>query len=153
MRVGEARETAGNESDRAVELARQQLVLQLLGHRLRTPHVDGRIALRVRLDEPEPPLLPACQRQAHRERPARLLEPADRERVLRGLERDTRSDSSSLPGLGQLHPSRRSHSKIVAPISRSSCCICRDSAGWVMNSRTAARPMWPSSATTTNDRK
>jgi hypothetical protein len=35
------------------------------------------------------------------------------------------------------------------PISFSSCRICRDNAGWVMNKASAARPKWSDSATAT----
>jgi hypothetical protein len=104
--VGQRRDAAGSQAERAVELARHQLVLELLGHRLARLDLDGRIALHVRLDQTEAALPPARERKAQRHRAARLLEAPDGKRVLRGLQRDASLHQQLAAGLGQLDPAR-----------------------------------------------
>ncbi len=65
--------------------------------------------------------------------------------------RGTASSSNCSPAAVSSVP-RRSRSKTSAPRSCSRLRICRDSAGWAMCSRSAARPKWSSSATATKYR-
>ncbi len=107
--VAESRKSVGLEHDRHVELAGNHLTLQQLAQRGVDFDVDARIAGRERLAEPEPVIEVTGDRDAHGEPAGRLDRPADRERLLGGLERSPRLVEELAPGIRELDSPRHTH--------------------------------------------
>jgi hypothetical protein len=151
-RVRQSLRTPRGEQQRAVDLALDNLALQMQAQRLVHLDLDRRIALGERPRQRLPALPPTRNGQPDDEQPVRLLPLTDRERGVYRLDRDARLVEELARRRRQLDPLSDAPQQLLIDLALELLDPARQRR--LRHERgAAARLIAPSSATAMNDRK